>query len=355
MPRLSTECTQSEGKDERRSSRIFLCNNHRHAIALQLRKRGWKHTHHFCEATVVLATERPPPAAPRVHQWVWLAICPPLTCKAHLFERLEQLALRSNIRRRWPETWILRSNGAVTAWRAESLISYTLPTTTHFFVKHPRTSGGTGTFPAGNVEAARIFAKVLMVACHAVVIQRAVDPAILPIGPSIFELRVWALLRRTDCWLFECHRAKTAVSGLMNRKVQRDLDSFGRFYSSNIASEATVRDALEGNTFDTRTKPDIAAVVGLVHDAIWYDLPYGTLAFVGFDFIVDHRARAWLIEANVKPPLRYADLAAQFPSELVRSLADCAILDLARIFEGKSRPNHLGPAWIKLQVSAAAP
>ena len=170
MPCLSTECTHSEGKDERRSSRIFLCNNHRHAIALQLRKRGWKHTHHFCEATVVLATERPPPAAPRVHQWVWLAICPPLTCKAHLFERLEQLALRSNIRRRWPETWILRSNGAVTAWRAESLISYTLPTTTHFFVKHPRTSGGTGTFPAGNVEAARIFAKVLMVACHAVVI-----------------------------------------------------------------------------------------------------------------------------------------------------------------------------------------
>jgi|TARA_B100000530_G_C15863209_1_gene450184 hypothetical protein len=141
----------------------------------------------------------------------------------------------------------------------------------------------------------------------------------------------------------------------MNRKVQRDLDAFGRFYTSNIASEATVRDALEGNTFDTRTKPDIAAVVGLVHDAIWYDLPYGTLAFVGFDFIVDHRARAWLIEANVKPPLRYADLAAQFPSELVRSLADCAILDLARIFEGKSRPNHLGPAWIKLQVSAAAP
>jgi len=303
---------------------------------------------------VVLAAEHPSLVAPQVYQWVWLAVCSTLTCKAHLFERLEQLVLRSSIRRRWPETWVLRSHGALTAWFAELMISYALPTTTHFFVKHPRTSGGTGTFPAGDVKAACIFAaKVLVVASHAVVIQRAVDPAILPIGPSIFELRVWALLRRTDCWLFECHRAKTAISGLMNRKVQRDLDAFGRFYSTNTASEATVRGALEGNSFDTRTKPDIAAVVGLVHDAIWHDLPHGALVFVGFDFIVDQRARPWLIEANVKPPMRYADLAAQFPSELVRSLADCAILDLARIFEGKSHPNHLGPAWIKLQVSAA--
>ena len=323
-----------------------------HSVAVHLNERGWTRTVRFSEATVALLTQQGViQSRPHTSQWVWLAVCEPLACKARLFERLE-CATRKTLKqgvRRWPETWVIRSNVALLDWYNQRRASCALSLATRFFVKHPRTSGGTGTVPAGDVPTAHSHAaNVLVFARDAVVIQRAVDPGTLPRGASLFELRVWALLRRTDCWLFELHRAKTATSGLMNQMVQRGLGAFGLFYADNIASEAHVREALGGNIYDTRTKPDIAAAVKLAHGSIRHELPCGSFVFVGFDFIVDQNARAWLIEANVKPAFRYADLASQFPSPLVRRLADRAIADLARVFDGGLDPAPHGPAWIKL-------
>lgn len=50
---------------------------------------------------------------------------------------------------------------------------------------------------------------------QSVVIQEAVTPASLPRGPSKFELRVWALLRKRDVHVFTYHRAKTATEVLL--------------------------------------------------------------------------------------------------------------------------------------------
>lgn len=275
-----------------------------------------------------------------LQQWVWVSEFRPLACKAHLFKMLE---MPPGGGRQWPETWVLPSIEALTEWHAAAEEDRMVPC----FVKHPRTGGGRGTFPSVSPEVAYAHASmVLKVALDAVVIQRAVVSATLPRGPSIFELRVWALFRQSECWLFEHHRAKTAISGLMSRQAQKELGAFGRFYADNIASETDVRSALEEGNYDMRTKPNIATAVALVHRLVHGKLPAGLFAFVGFDFIVDESARPWLIEANVKPATRYVDITAQFPSPIVSELASCAVEGLV------SEPDNMRPfvGWVKLST-----
>ena len=165
-------------------------------------------------------------------------------------------------------------------------------------------------------------------------------PSTLPRGPSFFELRVWALLRPSGAWLLSVHRAKTATSGLMNKKVQRaaHAGSYGAHYPFNIAPEADVRAALGAGVYDGETRREIAAAVAAVHGALGASIPAGFLVFVGFDFIVDAAGRPWLIEANVKPAARYADLDAQFQSPVVRDLARAALADLVRLVVGGAPP-----------------
>ena len=295
---------------------------------------------------MILVMQAPPPP-PRA-QWVWSARFEPLACKARLFDRLE-LAL-GDAKRRWPETWVLRSTEAVASWHSAVRNYNTSPSAPQYFVKHPRSSGGNGTFPAANSDMACARAiMVLNLAQDAVVIQRAVVPASLPRGACRFELRVWALLRQKECLLFEHHRAKTAITGLMNRQVQTNMDAFGRFYADNIASETDVCAAFRGNVYNMRTKPDIANTVALIHRLIQREIPENSLVFAGFDFIVDECARAWFIEANVKPAFRYADTTTQFPSPIVRELAHYATADLARVLDDEpALLRNGGSSWVKL-------
>eukprot|EP00613_Pedinella_sp_CCMP2098_P036222 CAMPEP_0171801486 /NCGR_PEP_ID=MMETSP0991-20121206/72286_1 /TAXON_ID=483369 /ORGANISM="non described non described, Strain CCMP2098" /LENGTH=621 /DNA_ID=CAMNT_0012413161 /DNA_START=96 /DNA_END=1964 /DNA_ORIENTATION=- len=79
---------------------------------------------------------------------------------------------------------------------------------------------------------------------RAVVVQAAVVPAQLPNGPSNFELRVWAIIRRDRVYVLSSHRAKTATSGLMNKMQQKEYSDYGAHYPFNIASEQAVREAL---------------------------------------------------------------------------------------------------------------
>ena len=99
-----------------------------------------------------------------------------------------------------------------------------------------------------------------------------------------------------------------------------DGDSYGAHYDHNIAAEADVRGAL-GAAYDGETRPAIAACVAAVHARAGRGLPAGAFVFVGFDFIVDDGGAPWLLEANVKPAARYADVDAQFQSPVARRRA----------------------------------
>ena len=99
-----------------------------------------------------------------------------------------------------------------------------------------------------------------------------------------------------------------------------DGDSYGAHYDHNIAAEADVRGAL-GAAYDGETRPAIAACVAAVHARAGRGLPPGAFVFVGFDFIVDDGGAPWLLEANVKPAARYADVDAQFQSPVARRRA----------------------------------
>jgi hypothetical protein len=72
--------------------------------------------------------------------------------------------------------------------------------------------------------------------------QAAVAPASLPLGPSTFELRVWALLTRTSVHVLSSHRAKTAGPGggpLMNKRQQEVDGDYGRWYFKVAALRET--------------------------------------------------------------------------------------------------------------------
>ena len=76
-----------------------------------------------------------------------------------------------------------------------------------------------------------------------------------------------------------------------------------------------------GAAYDDETRPAIAACVAAVHARAGRGLPPGAFVFVGFDFIVDDGGAPWLLEANVKPAARYADVDAQFQSPVARRRA----------------------------------
>mmetsp|Transcript_1735 Transcript_1735/g.5108 ORF Transcript_1735/g.5108 Transcript_1735/m.5108 type:complete len:341 (-) Transcript_1735:350-1372(-) len=329
-----------------------------HSIDRCLNDRGWQLTKDIKDAALILSTPQQTGQIylSRADQWVWAPACAPLANKARMFEMLETAFAegKAGRTRRWPETCVLRNLKDIATWRSSITAHDTKNETTRYFVKHPRTSGGAGTFPANCAEAACALAVMVLKTSHdAVVIQRAINPAKLPRGPSFFELRVWALLRQRECWLFQNHRAKTATSGLMNRKVQTSMDTFGRFYADNIASEGDIRAAFEGDSYDTQTKPDIAAAVTLIHRIFQSQLAAGVFTFVGFDFIVDECARPWLIEANVKPAFRYSNLLLQFPSPVVRELASYAMEDLARVFDGDRSHVNSSMTWARLDNKLA--
>ncbi|KAJ8612586.1 hypothetical protein CTAYLR_009804 [Chrysophaeum taylorii] len=257
--------------------------------------------------------------------WVWEDALLSLSCKATLFERLGDSEL-------WPETWVLRRGDA---WDVSG---------TDFFVKHPRRGGGTGTRRAHSVDAARSLAHKWLQTAEAAVIQRAVQPAELPLGPSIFELRVWGILRRGGAWVWQNHRAKTALRGcnLMNRRVQQKKKEFGAFYDHNIASEQHIRDALPG--YDD-AKLLVREAVRRVHAVVRDDIPPTAFFFVGFDFILDSRAHPYLIEANIKPPARFENIDVQFPSPIVRRMASDALDALAHLMQGNCQTG-----WIRVDA-----
>jgi len=121
-----------------------------------------------------------------------------------------------------------------------------------------------------------------------------------------------------------------------------DGDSYGAHYAYNIAAEADVRGAL-GAAYDDETRPAIAACVAAVHARAGRGLPAGALVFVGFDFIVDDGGAPWLLEANVKPAARYADVDAQFQSPVARRRAgnDTRRGPARRSFEPRSKSFRL--------------
>ena len=112
----------------------------------------------------------------------------------------------------------------------------------------------------------------------------------------------------------------TSKSGRRFESRVGDGDSYGAHYDHNIAAEADVRGAL-GAAYDDETRPAIAACVAAVHARAGRGLPAGAFVFVGFDFIVDDGGAPWLLEANVKPAARYADVDAQFQSPVARRRA----------------------------------
>lgn len=259
--------------------------------------------------------------------WVWGSSLLPLACKARLFSALGAAGP-------WPTTWVVRSEREIQSWR---------PAERDFYVKHPLRGGGTGTRRARSIECARAVAmQWLREGAEAAVVQVAVEPATLPKGPSIFELRVWSLLRHDSCWTCSEHRAKTATVGcnLMNKRVQMSKPDYGKFYDRNVANEATVRDAFPAGMYDAVARPRILDAINRVHKIVKEAIEPGVFYFIGFDFVLDQNARPYLLEANVKPPSRYANLEDQFPSLLVRRLARAALTDLARLVAAGSEPNH---------------
>lgn len=259
--------------------------------------------------------------------WVWGSSLLSLACKARLFSSLGAVGP-------WPTTWVLKSELEIQSWR---------PAARDFYVKHPLRGGGTGTRRARSIECARAVAmQWLREGAEAAVVQVAVEPATLPKGPSIFELRVWSVLRHDSCWTCTEHRAKTATVGcnLMNKRVQMRKPDYGKFYDRNVADEATVRRAFPDGQYDAVARPRILDAIDLVHKIVKEAIEPGVFYFIGFDFVLDQDACPYLLEANVKPPARYANLEVQFPSLLVRRLARAALADLARLVAGGSEPSH---------------
>lgn len=254
-------------------------------------------------------------------KWVWGRHLPALSCKARLFSRLERSGP-------WPVTWVFRDVNEVESWSE-------IDGDEEYFVKTPSGSGGKGTYRGRDASEAKALAKRVLAESAAVVIQMRIEPALLPLGPSVFELRVWAIFRNDTFWTFSVHRAKTAKVGndLMNKRVQEALrGEYGAYYERNVVDESTLRQNIRG--YDERVKPIIRDAVGRVHDATRADIPpHPLFFFVGFDFILDKSTHVpLLIEANVKPPERFESLEhVKFPSPIVLNLARHAIRDLARL------------------------
>ena len=253
--------------------------------------------------------------------WTWGRKFPLLSDKALFFERLKSGG--------WPETVVVRDEASLEA----ALKRFSDGA---IFVKHPRASGGKGTFRAENKTEAKRLALAILASVDAVVLQRAIIPATLPRGPSVFELRIFSVFTEKSAFTYSQIRAKTAKIGstLMNRRVQQKEPDFGQYYDHNAASEHDLREAL-GPTFHSKTMPAIFETIETVHRAVKENIPSSTFFFVGFDFILEETTNSdyvpFLLEANVKLPDRYRDPRLQFPSPLVRCIATNAIRHLASL------------------------
>jgi hypothetical protein len=116
--------------------------------------------------------------------WVWASDCQHLDDKAKFFESLNRFVSATAAEAVWPETWIFKNRADILAWAAETSAAL------GFYVKHPRAGGGSGTnFARSAGDACALARSALADAGDAIVVQRAVAPATLPKGPSIFVRR----------------------------------------------------------------------------------------------------------------------------------------------------------------------
>uniref|UniRef100_A0A7S3K113 Tubulin--tyrosine ligase-like protein 9 n=1 Tax=Aureoumbra lagunensis TaxID=44058 RepID=A0A7S3K113_9STRA len=297
-------------------------NGTEHILCQMLSERGWSPTRSVSEAQLSLdpssmATINDTTTRKEKKRWIWSDKCDALSCKAMLFESLGKSDSF------WPPTVVLRSVEEIDELQVNEEV----------FVKHPRCSGGSGTWKAANTQEAKQLAFDVFKKCKAVVIQKAIVPALLPNGPSIFELRIWSIMRGQHLFTFNKFRAKTAhlKAILMNRAIQSQESDFGQHYPWNIATEDQIRLAIGPHLYDTHTRPAILKAIEALHHSVLPHLPTdGSFFFLGLDFIVSRtEATPYFIEANIKPSYRFYNPDAQFPSPVVRDMAHSALVGLA--------------------------